>query len=205
VWFDYIGQRGKLSLLDTRGFQEAHAPEEADDAGTAVESILDQLERHCPDAILFLVKASEAGAAMEGDLAQLDAVWKRVRRVHGAKVPVVAVVTQCDLLEPKAVALHDPDGEDPVDHDEKVSRVRRLERQVADQVRGTSSALEEALVATIGLCAYQSWRRDGTRRSDERWRMQELVEVLPRCAPSSPRRRFRAPTSSPSPRSRSSS
>lgn len=178
TWFSYTGQRGALELLDTRGFQEAHDPEQGDAASSALESILDQLEAHCPDAILFLVKASEAGAAMDGDLEQLSSLWKRLRKVHGAKVPVLAVVTQCDVLEPKAVRLHDPDHEDPEDHDEKVQRVRRLERQVADQIRGASPALEEALVSAVGISAYQSWRRDGTLRSDERWRMQELVELL---------------------------
>ena len=123
TWFDYTGQRGQLQLLDTRGFQEAHDPEQADVASTALESILDQLESKCPDAILFLVKATEAGAAMEGDLEQLTNVWKRIRRVHGAKVPVLTVVTQCDLLEPKIVRLHEPDEEDPEDYDEKLRRV----------------------------------------------------------------------------------
>lgn len=177
-WFSYEGTRGTLSLLDTRGFQEAHDPEQNDDADSALESILDQLEAHCPDAILFLVKASEAGAAMDGDLEHLTRVWKRLRRVHGAEVPVLAVVTQCDVLEPKVVRLHEPDDEDPDDYAEKIARVKRIERQVADQVRDASESLDEALVATLGISAYQSWRRDGSRRSDDRWRIQELVEVL---------------------------
>ncbi len=178
VWFNYRGSRGQLELLDTRGFQEAHAPEQADGARDALESILDQLEAHCPDAILFLVKATEAGAAMDGDLAELERLWKRLRKVHGAKVPVVAVVTQCDLLEPKVVRLHEPDEEDADDYAEKLQRVKRIERQVADQVRGVSSTLEDAFVTAIGVSAYQSWRRDGTRRSDERWHVEALVELL---------------------------
>jgi predicted GTPase len=178
IWFNYAGRRGQLELLDTRGFQEAHEPEQVDEAGTALESILDQLEAHCPDAILFLVKATEAGSAMDGDLEQLEDVWKRLRRVHGAKVPVLAVVTQCDLLEPKVVRLHEEDAEDPDDIAEKVGRVKRIERQVADLVREASPSLEDALVSTIGISAYQSWRRDGTRRSDDRWRIEELVEIL---------------------------
>ncbi len=177
-WFSYAGQRGQLDLLDTRGFQEAHDPEQSDDARSALDSILEHLEAHCPDAILFLVKSTEAGAAMDGDLDQLVRVWKRLRRTHGAKVPVLAVVTQCDVLEPKAVRLHAPDQEDSEDYAEKLSRVKRIERLVGDQVRGASPLLDDALVCTVGVCAYQSWRRDGTRRSDERWRMQQLVELL---------------------------
>src|SRR5262245_43102753 len=68
-WFSYSSQRGTLDMLDTRGFQEAHAPAEGDAATTPLDSILSELEARCPDAVLFLVKATEAGAAMKEDLA----------------------------------------------------------------------------------------------------------------------------------------
>jgi uncharacterized protein (DUF697 family)/GTP-binding protein EngB required for normal cell division len=176
-WFVYQSEHGTLELLDTRGFQEAHAPTEIDAASTPLESILAELETRCPDAILFLVKASEAGAAMKDDLATLESLSARLRAVHGTRVPIVAVITQCDLLEPKPVALHRPDDEDPRDHAEKLARVQRIERMVADQVRGVS-ALKEAFVTAIGTSAYQSWRSDGSLRSDERWNIDSLVEYL---------------------------
>ncbi len=177
-WFDYQGHSGKLAFLDTRGFQEAHAPEEPDAARSALDSMLEQLEEHCPDAILYLVKATEAGAAIDEDLAQLVALHKRLRKTHGAKVPIVAVVTQCDLLEPKGVSLHLPDQQDPEDYQEKLSRVKRIERQVAEKVRGADSVVADSLVTAIGISAYQSWRKDGTRRADERWRIPELVAFI---------------------------
>jgi uncharacterized protein (DUF697 family) len=124
-----------------------------------------------------LVKATEAGTAMDADLEQLSSLHKRLRDIHGAKVPIVAVVTQCDLLEPKATRLHAQDDEDADDYQEKVTRVRRIERQVAELVRGSGS-LKEAFVAATGVAAYQSWRSDGTRRADERWRIEGLVEYL---------------------------
>ena len=178
TWFSYKTGRGQLDFLDTRGFQEAHDPEESDDADDALTSILEQLEKQCPDAILFLVKASEAGSALEGDFAQLQTVHKRLRKVHGAKVPVVAVVTQCDLVEPKAVQLHDAEQQDDEDYEEKLQRVKRLERQVEEQVRDVDGALDDAFVAAIGVSAYQSWRKDGTLRADERWRIDDLVAFV---------------------------
>jgi predicted GTPase/uncharacterized protein (DUF697 family) len=176
-WFRYESERGAMELLDTRGFQEAHAPAEADDAATPLDSILDQLELKCPDAVLFLVKAGDAGAAMDEDLTQLDKLCKRLKTAHGAKVPVVAVLTQCDLVEPKGVRLDKPDDERAEDLEEKSSRVRRLERQVGDQIREVKG-LKDAFVTAIGVSAYQSWRSDGTRRADERWHVDKLVEFL---------------------------
>jgi len=178
TWFSYAGQRGMLDFLDTRGFQEAHEPEQDDDAGSALASMLDQLEERCPDAVLFLVKASEAGAAMDADLAQLESLWKRLHKVHGAKLPIVAVVTQCDLLEPKTVRLHEREQQDEQDYAEKLARVKKIERLVADQICERDSVLDDALVTAIGVSAYQSWRSDGSLRDDERWRIDKLVEFI---------------------------
>jgi predicted GTPase len=188
TWFCYESPRGRADFLDTRGFQEAHTPEEKDRAATALESILDQLEQRCPDAVLFLVKASEAGSAMEDDLAQLTKLWKRLRKSHRRSVPVVALVTQCDLVEPKWVQLHAGSAAaEPDDYEEKLARVKRLERQVGDLIREHDSALADALVSTIGVSAYQSWRPDGRCRADERWRIDELVELLYEKLPSEAR------------------
>jgi uncharacterized protein len=178
-WFSYESELGRADFLDTRGFQEAHTPEEKDAAAGALESILDQLEQRCPDAVLFLVKASEAGAAMEDDLKQLTKLWKRLRKTHKASVPIIALVTHCDLVEPKWVQLHAPaDTQDADEREEKVGRIKRIERQVANLLRDYDSALADNLVATLGVSAYQSWRPDGTPRADERWRIGELVELL---------------------------
>jgi predicted GTPase len=176
-WFGYESDRGRLELLDTRGFQEAHLPTEVDTAATPLDSVLLELEARCPDAVLFLVKASEAGAAMKEDLALLETLSTRLKTTHGTRVPIVAVITQCDLLEPKSVRLHAREDEHPTDYEEKIARVRRIERMVGDQLRGVS-ALKDAFVTSIGTSAYQSWRSDGTLRADERWNIDALVSYL---------------------------
>jgi uncharacterized protein len=176
-WFRYESARGALDLLDTRGLQESLPPAEADSAATPLDSILSELERRCPDAILFLIKATEASSAIDEDLKQLKALRDRLQAIHGAKVPIVAVLTQCDVLEPKATRLHAADLEDPQDVEEKRSRVKRLERQVGDAIRDVSG-LKDAVVTAIGISAYQSWRTDGTLRSDERWNIDTLVSFL---------------------------
>src|SRR5262245_45679004 len=82
-WVPYESSRGRLELLDPRGFQEAHAPTEHDAATTPIDSILSELEARCPDAVLFLVKATEAGAAMKEDLALLESLSARLKAAHG--------------------------------------------------------------------------------------------------------------------------
>lgn len=175
-WFTFTAERGSLEFLDTRGFQEAHRPAEDDAAGTALESILLELERQCPDTVLFLVKASEVGAAIDEDLVQTEILLDRLYRSHGAKVPLVAVITQCDLLEPKEARLDLP-STDPRDLQEKRERVKRIETIVEDKIRARG-ALRDHFVTAIGVSAYQSWRDDGTRRTDQRWRIDDLVSFL---------------------------
>lgn len=186
TWYSYETDRGRLDFLDTRGFQEAHQPAEGDEAQTALESILLELERQCPDCLLFLVKASEVGAAIDEDLRQTEELLDRLHRIHGAKVPLVAVITQCDLIEPKDVRLHRPDDEDERDIRDKRERVKRAERIVEDKVRSVK-ALRDHLVASIGVSAYQSWRPDGSRRSDQRWQIDALVTYLYEKLPESAR------------------
>jgi len=176
-WFTYDREEGQLDFLDTRGFQEAHRPKEADEAATALESILLELEKKSPDAVLFLVKATEVGAAIDGDLDETETLLERLRRRHGVGLPLVCVITQCDLLEPKDVALHAPDAHERRDLDEKRQRVKHVERLMEDQIR-QRPGLREHFVASIGISSYQSWREDGSRRSDQRWRVDELVSFL---------------------------
>jgi uncharacterized protein (DUF697 family) len=136
--------------------------------------------------VLFLVKATEAGAAMKEDLALLESLSARLKNAHGVRVPIVALVTQCDLLEPKGVRLHAREEEHPEDHAEKLGRVRRIERIVGDQLRAVP-ALKEAFVTALGVSAYQSWRADGSLRADERWNIDRLVEYLYEKLPSEAR------------------
>src|SRR5579883_2886617 len=101
-WYTYERDGGAMSILDTRGLQEGSAPAEADAAPTALESIAVELRAQSPDVVVFVAKASEVDAAIDADLDALEHVFDEVRRAHRLEPPLVAVVTHCDLLEPKA-------------------------------------------------------------------------------------------------------
>lgn len=165
-WEAYRGPRGALDILDTRGLQEGSAPVEPDPAPSAVASIVAALEHTPPDAILFLVKATEADAAIDGDLDALSRISSRLR----PPPPVVAVLTQCDLVEPKNTRLHLPDDDG---RDEKLDRVERIRLHLDDRLRARFP-----LVRTVPVSAYLSFRPDGALRADERWNLDALLSFL---------------------------
>ena len=176
-WFEYQSPAGAIAVLDTRGIQEGSAPTEADDAPTPIASIALELKRKAPDAILFLVRASEVDAAIDGDLDALEQVLGEVERAHRFRPPVIAVVTCCDLLEPKATRLHLRTLETEADVDEKLRHVHMAE-SVLDKKMRARGAIAPQLMKTVGVSSYMSWRDDGTLRADERWQLDVLAKEL---------------------------
>lgn len=181
-WWPYKGELGELEILDTRGLQEGSTPDQEDSASDPKTSILNEIKQQAPDALLFLVKAKEVDAAIDGDLAILAELVASIKKEHHFKVPIVAILTHCDELEPKNVRLHQPDSEHPEDLREKQERVRSIERILSTKI-SQYPGLKDQLVTTLGISAYQSWRSDGTLRADERWRMEELLDFLSRELP----------------------
>jgi predicted GTPase len=176
-WFDVQGELGTLSILDTRGIQEGSRPEEADAADTPLDSILAEVRRKAPDALLFLVKATEVDAAIDADLDVLAQIVSAVEQAHGLRPPLIGVATHCDLLEPKRTDLHLSEQQDPAELQEKLRHVEAVERQLRDKLRSREE-LRGELVTVLGVSAYLSFRQDGSIRSDERWRLGELAQVL---------------------------
>lgn len=176
TWWSYKGDLGTIDILDTRGIQEGSTPEGALE-DTPVRSIVSALEEQAPDAVLFLIKAKEVDAAIEGDLDALEEISQRIHELYHFRVPIVAVITHSDELEPKNVRLDKPEEEDEEDLKEKLARVGRIEADLAQKIRDREK-LRHQFVAAHAISAYQSWRLDGTRRADERWRIEELLDFL---------------------------
>ena len=95
-----------MSILDTRGVQEGSPPAEAHDSRSALDSLALELRAKAPDLVVFVAKASEVDAAVDADVDVLERVYKEVKRAHRTEPPLVAVVTHCDLFEPKGTRLH---------------------------------------------------------------------------------------------------
>jgi uncharacterized protein len=177
TWHSHSGALGQLDFLDTRGFQEATRPTEKDESKSPLRSILAALKKRQADAVLFVVKASEVDAAMKADLKLLKSLLNKIKRRSGSVVPLVAVVTHCDLVEPKDVRLHCSDQESPEELGEKRDRIDRIEELLSEQLQDVA-IVAEALMSVIGVSSYQSWNSDGILRSDQRWGIDRLCEVL---------------------------
>jgi uncharacterized protein len=188
-WFDFENEAGTLSILDTRGVQEGAAPAEADEAATPTESIALELRKKAPDAVLFLVRASDVDAAIDGDLDALEIILADVERAHRFRPPILAIVTCCDVLEPKLTKLHDPAAQPIEDVDEKLAHVDEAERALAKKLRARP-ALAPHHMATVAISSYMSWRDDGTLRADERWHIDALSEELFKMLPNAGRGMF---------------
>jgi predicted GTPase len=176
-WYTYERGGGSMSILDTRGVQEGSAPAEADDAPSALESIGVELRAQAPDVVVFVAKASEVDSAVDADLDALERVYDEVRRAHRLEPPLVAVVSHCDLLEPKSTRLHEAAREPKEDVEEKLRHVKLAERAIAGKLDARDK-LRPRHVATVGVSSYLSWKTDGAVRADERWRIDELAMTL---------------------------
>lgn len=173
-WWTYEGELGNIEILDTRGLQEGSRPEGEDESGTPLDSIVTAIGERLPDAVLFLVKAKEVDAAIDADIAALVTIRERLKEEH---MPIVAIITHVDELEPKNIRLHESETEHAEDIAEKLRHVQEVQRHLEDKIR-EHSVLKKDLVTVIGVSSYMSWRSDGSLRADERWRIEDLVYYL---------------------------
>lgn len=176
-WFDVATDAGAMAILDTRGVQEGSRPKEEDEAESAVASIAVEVGKRAPDVLVFVVKATEVDAGIDGDLDALEAVVREIARQHRTRVPIVAVATHADVLEPKDVDLRRPDAFAKVDVEEKLARLAEVEAHLEQKVRGRAS-LGAELARCLAVSTYQSFRADGTVRADARYRIDELARAL---------------------------
>lgn len=174
TWRTFEGERGTLELLDTRGVQEGSRPDTAEEGLSALASVIGALKETTPDALLFVVKASEVDSAIDGDLDALEKVYSELG--WGREVPLIGVLSHCDIVEPKNYLLHEEGGADQ----ERLEKLERIERLEADLERKIVArrGLSEPLSHVLGLSSYMSWAADGRLRADERWRVERLIEYL---------------------------
>jgi predicted GTPase len=185
-WYDYTFDGGALSILDTRGLQEGAPPAESDDASSALESITVALRARPADLVVFVIKANDVDSAVDADLDALERIYDEIRAAQRIEPPLVAVVTHCDLLEPKTVRLHVDSMADRDEREEKLQYVATAERALATKI-DMRSRLRELHVATHGVSAYMSWRADGALRAVVRWRIGDLGLTLFRHMPDAAR------------------
>jgi predicted GTPase len=177
-WWHYKGEIGEVEVLDSRGFQEGSKPDEADLAQDPFESISTAIELKSPDAILFLIKAKDVDSGVDTDLMDLQKIGGFVNDTHKFFPPILAIITHCDELEPKNTKLHISDSDDEEEYNEKIKRVSALEKLLTDKITAIPVLKDHLISRVLGVSSYQSWKRDKTKRDDERWRIDKLIKYL---------------------------
>ncbi len=166
VWHEYIGQEGRLEILDTRGLGDGSQPKESSAFATAPGEITANLSGKCPDALLFLCKAKEVDARIDEDMQNLADILKLIQKLHGYPVPVIGVVTQVDELDP--VDVMPPYG-DAV----KTNNIA----QACEALRLKLAVLAGETVEVIPTSAYLRFEGENIA-ADRRWNVDTLVEHL---------------------------
>lgn len=166
-WYLFENESGAIDILDTRGLGESHAPEEKSAANTALEEVKQSITDKCPDVLLFLCKAKEAGARLDDDIAQLIQLKQEVYKTHAYEVPVVGIVTQVDEMAPMS------NSEPPFDHPKKQENISAavdlLEEKLTEQMT--------APVKVIPTSAYLEYEA-GELVYDRRYNIDVLLEYL---------------------------
>lgn len=165
-WYHYEGPLGALEVLDTRGIGEGERPAGATEEDVVTENMKAIADR-CPDAVLFLVKASDVDVWINEDLAALTALRQAIKRQHGWEPPVIGVLTQVDLLEPPDVAQ--PPYADP----EKQANIATARQRLTEKL---VSVLEKP-AEVFATSAYMRFR-EGQPPVDRRWQVDTLAAYL---------------------------
>lgn len=164
-WHTFRNDSGSIEILDTRGLGDRTRPESANFAG-AIDDIKAEIEHICPDVVLFMCKAKEVDSHIKSDLDNVALIRKYISRVHSYEIPVAALVTQVDELDPKRV-------EPPYDHPVKRENIGNA--VVALQNAYSDSSIE--LLETIPVSAYAEF--EGDRIVYENfWNIDTLVTYL---------------------------
>jgi predicted GTPase/uncharacterized protein (DUF697 family) len=167
-----------LHILDTRGLQEAKAPRQADPAKTPFDSIMQAVNKECPDVVLFICKATEVHAGSQEDIEICTTILTEIKNKYKRDLPMIGVLTQCDQVAPPKLTWSTND--------------ERKNRNIDAQVKSFYGYLQREkllchikdVVPTVAYAEYE----DGTNGlilpdEDYRWNITKLVETMIRYTP----------------------
>lgn len=171
-WHKFENAKGAIDILDTRGMGDATKPESAN-FEEAIDDIKSGIKQLCPDAILFLCKAKDVDAHITNDVENVITIRKYIIDTHGYDIPVAALVTQVDELDPKRV---EPPYED-----------QTKQENIAEAVNALQTAFNGAeidLLKVIPVSAYSEFE-ENKRTYDNYWNIDTLIEYLIEVLPNS--------------------
>ena len=117
-WYAYQSSRGTLKILDTRGLGDHTQPESAN-FKHAIDDIKAAIQHEYPDVILFLCKAKDVDSRITEDIQNIQVIREYIQAYHHYKIPIMALVTQVDELDP--IDVFTP----PYEDDEKQANIQQ--------------------------------------------------------------------------------
>jgi GTPase len=175
-----------LHILDTRGLQEAEDPRQADPAKDPFDSIMQAVNKECPDVVLFICKATEVHSGSQKDIDICTLILTEIQKKYRRDLPVIGVLTKCDELSPPMVTL-------PTNN-------ARKNRNIQEEVKNFYFYLQQReklrchikdVVPTVAYAEYEDGR-NGLILPDEdyRWNITKLVETMIKYTPRETRSSF---------------
>jgi len=186
-WKDYNHNGVDLvHILDTRGLQEAEAPRQADSAKDPFYSIMQAVNKECPDVVLFICKATEVHSGSQKDIEYCTLILTKIKNKYKRDLPMIGVLTKCDELAPPQVTL-------PTNNERKN---RNIDAEVQN-LYGYLQRREELrfnikeVVPTVAYAEYEDGE-NGLILPDEdcRWNITKLVETIIKYTPRETRSSF---------------
>ena len=186
-WKDYYHDGvDLLHILDTRGLQEAEAPRQADSAKDPFDSIMQAVNKECPDVVLLICKATEVHGGSPKDIDICTLILTEIKNKYKRDLPMIGVLTQCDQVAPPYERL-------PTDDEEK-------NHNIDAQVKSFYGYLQQReklrfhikeVVPTAAYAKYENGR-NGLILSgkDYRWNITKLVETMIKYTPRETRSSF---------------
>ena len=177
-WYAYRSKNNKnseIEVLDTRGLGDNTIPDGANFSNT-LDSIKYEIDRKCPDIIIFLCRAKDVDSYISEDANNILEIQKYIDTKYKYKCPLISLATQVDELDPASII------EPPFANEKKQQNIRKaievLEKALFDKNIQT--------IKTFPVCAYLEFDNDNISISyDRRWNIDLLNEYLLEALPES--------------------
>jgi predicted GTPase len=164
-WHTFKNSKGSIEILDTRGMGDRTKPESAN-FEEAIEDIKSEVKGSCPDVVLFLCKAKEVDAHINNDIENVRSIKQFISDSHGYEIPIAALLTQVDELDPKRV-------EPPYENSQKKENIHKAVRALQDAFNDSHMDL----LKIIPISAYAEYD-NGNRKYDNFWNIDLLIDYL---------------------------
>lgn len=172
IWHPFENAKGSINILDTRGLGDLTKPESAE-FEEAIDEIKNAIKSICPDTILFLCKARDVDSHITHDIEKVQEISKYISTSHKFDIPVIALVTQVDELDPIRI-------EPPYENETKQENIDKAVNTLNDAFKNSKNGL----LKIIPVSAYAEY--DNNVISYNRyWNIDLVIEYLMEVLPNS--------------------